>query len=410
MTGLEVSRRPGVLSIAMIVASIVASAAVSLAMDVVLLRYSTAPPLEILVGAALFNGTCVLQSLVGGIIEWRRPGHTIGRLLMLSGPLYALLATAWLTADTLEPLVDPQVYRVVNWAGALLSYPGVALVAGWVPLLFPTGSLPGPRWKIPAAILVVLSGFGLGVWAVRPGPMTSGNDLVSPIAIDGWPRFLQPFVDAIPLELLALFVLAVAALIARYRRGDRIERLQIRWLAAAVAVCGVGFVGVAIEQAVRTDDGPLVSALVAYAGILAMPIAIGIAVTRHRLYEIDRLISRTIGYAIVTGVLAVVFVGAVLVFQAVLAPAFGENPVSVAASTLVVAALFQPLRRRVQLVVDRRFNRSRYDAERTVAAFSARLRDDIDLESLRIEVGGVVALTVAPTTVSVWLRQSKAQT
>ena len=119
--------------------------------------------------------TCVLQSLVGGIIEWRRPGHTIGRLLMLSGPLYALLAAGWLTASTLEPYVDPLVYRVVNWGGALLSYPGVALIAGWVPLLFPSGTLPSPRWRIPVGLLAVLSGIGQVAWAVRPTWTTNGD-------------------------------------------------------------------------------------------------------------------------------------------------------------------------------------------------------------------------------------------
>jgi hypothetical protein len=129
--------RPGALSIVTIGMSILASAAISLAMDAVLVGISRPAPIEILIGAVLFNMTCVLQSAVGGIIEWQRPGHTIGRLLMLSGPLYALLAAGWLTADALEPFIDPQVYRVVDWGGALLSYPGVALIVGWVPLCSP---------------------------------------------------------------------------------------------------------------------------------------------------------------------------------------------------------------------------------------------------------------------------------
>jgi hypothetical protein len=394
----------------MIAASIVASVGVSVAMDVILLAYSAAPPTEILIAAALFNGTVILQSTVGGIIEWRRPGHTIGRLLMLSGPLYAFLAAGWITASTLQPLVDPRVYKVVNWAGSVLSWPGVALIIGWVPLLFPTGTLPGPRWRIPAGVLVVVSGIGLAALAVRPGPLNDGTGLGSPIAIEGWPSFLQVFVDAIPLELLALVVLAVTALIVRYRRGDRVERLQVRWFAAAVTICGIGLAGTAVQAAIRTDTGPLVMTLVLYAGILAMPIAIGIAVTRYRLYEIDRLISRTIAYATVTGILAVTFAGTILVFQALLAPLAGGTTVGVAASTLVVAALFQPLRRRVQRVVDRQFNRARYDAEQTAAAFATRLRDDVDLGSLRAEVRQVVTVTVAPVTVDVWIRQPDART
>jgi hypothetical protein len=396
-------RRPGALSIVLIGTSIGGSAAISLAMDALLLRYSPAAPAEILVGAVLFNATCVLQSLVGGIIEWQRP-HTIGRLLMLTGPLYAFLAAGWTTAGTLESIVDPQIYRVVNWGGALLSYPGVALIVGWVPLLFPTGTLPGPRWRVPVGALVILSGIGLAAWAVRPSWTMNGNAQVSPIGIDGWPAFLQPLVDAIPFELIALIALAVAALITRYWRGDRIERLQIRWFGAAVAVCAAGFGGVLVEMAVRTDDGLLVSALVAYAGILAMPIAIGIAVTRYRLYELDRLISRTLSYAVVTGILAVVFVGVILLLQALLTPVTGGQTIAVAASTLAVLTLFQPVLRRVRHTLDRRFDRARYDAEQTVLAFSDRLRSETDMEAVTTELARTAGSTVSPSRLTIWLR------
>jgi len=400
-------RRPGLFSILMITASIVASVAISLAMDVILLAYSAVSPAEKLIGAALFNGTVVLQSVVGGIIEWRRPGHTIGRLLMLSGPLYALLSAGWLTAETLQPLVDPGVYQVVNWAGSVLSWPGVALIIGWIPLLFPTGSLPGPRWRIPAGILVVVSGIGLVALAVRPGTLYDGTDTVSPIAIEGWPSFLQVFVDAIPLALVALVVLAVAALIVRYRRGDRVERLQIRWFVAAVALCGLGIAATAAQAAVQTDGGPLLMALVLYAGILAMPIAIGIAVTRYRLYEIDRLVSRTIGWAVVTGVLVAVFAGLVVGLQALLEGFTQGETLAVAASTLAAFALFQPVRRRVQAVVDHRFDRARYDGERTAAAFAERLRDQVDLAGLEADIAATVGAALRPTSTGLWIRAAR---
>lgn len=404
MTARAAPRRRG--AIVMIVTSIAASVAISFAMDVVLVRFSTNPlvPAFPRVAAALINVTCVLMSLVGSIIEWRRPGHAIGRLLLLGGPLYALLAAGWGTASLLEPLVDPQVYRIVNWGGSLLSYPGVALIVGWVPLLFPTGTLPGPRWRLPVGLLVVLSGIGQVAWAVQPSWVQNGQVLVSPIAINGWPDFLQPFVDAIPLELLALIALAVAGLIARYRRGDRIERLQIRWYGAAVAVCGAGLAGVMVEFAFRKGDGLLVSGFVAYAGILAMPIAIGIAVLRYRLFEIDRLISRTIGWALVTGVLVAIFAVGVLALQALLAGFTQGQTLAVAASTLLAFALFQPVRRRVQTAVDRRFDRARYDGERTAAAFAERLRDQIDLASLTDDIAGVVDTALRPGKIGVWLR------
>jgi hypothetical protein len=398
--------RAGALSIAMIVTSITASVAISLAMDVVLLRDASAVPVLTVVMAILFNITVILQSGVGGIIEWRRPGHAIGRLLMLSGPLYAFVSSAWITADSLEPLLDAGVYAIYFWSTSILSWPFVALIAGWIPLLFPTGTLPGPRWRIPVGILVILSGVGLAALAIRPMYVPGGNQL-SPIVNDSWAAFLQVFGDAIPFELIALIALAVAALITRYRRGDRIERLQIRWFGAAVAVCGAGFVGVLVDIAVRTGDGPLVSALVAYAGILAMPIAIGIAITRYRLFEIDRLISRTIGWAVITGVLVAVFAGAVLALQALLAGFTQGQTLAVAVSTLVAFAMFQPVRRRVQTAVDRRFDRARYDGERTVAAFAERLRDQVDLVDLEADIARTVGSALRPSSTGLWLRDQQ---
>lgn len=398
------ARRPGMTSLVMITLSMAASVGISLAMDATLVLLAPDAPGEILVAAILFNGTCILQSAVGGLIEWRRPGHTIGRLLMLGGPLYAYLAAGWQTAELIEPIVDPQLYLVVNWASLLLSWPGVALIAGWIPLLFPTGSLPGPRWRGPVGALVVMSGIGLAALAVRPGPMVDTIDAVNPMGIEGWPPVLQPFIDAIPIELVALIALAAAGLSVRYRRGDRVERLQIRWFIAAVTVAAAGFAGVIIEQGLRTDDGPLVSALVAYAGILAMPVAIGVAVTRHRLYEIDRIISRTIGWAIVTACVVAIYLGGVLVLQGALGGVTQGDTLAVAASTLVAAAAVQPLRRRIQRLVDRRFHRARYDAERTAAGFVERLRDEVELDAVTGHLGATTREAVAPRTMTLWLR------
>jgi hypothetical protein len=175
------------------------------------------------------------------------------------------------------------------------------------------------------------------------------------------------------IALLALVVAAAAAIVVRYRRGDLVERLQIRWLGAAIAICVVGFTGTATESALRGDNGPLLTLLVLYVGILAIPIAIGTAVLRYRLYEIDRLISRTISWALVTGVLVVAFATGVVALQAVLEGLTQGETLAVAASTLVVFALFQPVRRRVQRIVDRRFDRARYDGQKVVDAFAVSL-------------------------------------
>jgi hypothetical protein len=288
----------------------------------------------------------------------------------------------------------------------MLSYPVVSILAGWLPLLFPTGRLPGPRWRIPVAILLALSAIGLAAMAVRPGRLATTDTLVNPVGIDGWPSFLQSFVDAIPLELLALLILAAAAVITRYRGGDRIERLQIRWLASAVSVSTIGFAVTVVAYALGHDSPPIAQSttLVAYAGILLMPIAIGIAVTRYRLYEIDRIISRTIGWAVVTSILGAIFAGTIVGLQTILADVTQAQTLSVAVSTLVAFVLFQPLRRRVQAAVDHRFNRARYDADRTAAAFADRLRIQMNVPGLKSDIAGTVDSALRPRAVGVWIR------
>jgi hypothetical protein len=396
------------LSILMIVTSIAASVAISVGLDVVGLTLPAYAPEQIIVSAALFNAASILESVVGAIIEWRRPGHTIGRLLMLSGPAYAFVSAGWATTGSLESSLDPQLYRLATWALLMLSYPAVALIAGWIPLVFPTGTVPDPRWRLPVALLIILSGIGLAAMAVAPWPAYGGANLTNPFAIEAWPDVLQPFVDALPLELAALLGLAAAAVVTRYRRGDRVERLQIRWLASAVAITAIGFAGTAVSYPIGRDSPPISKwiALVPYAGIMLMPIAIGIAVLRYRLFEIDRIISRTIGWAVVTGILGSVFAGTIVGLQAILTDVTQAQTLSVAASTLVAFVLFQPLRRRVQSVVDRRFNRARYDAERTAAAFAERQRDQVNIAGLKIDIAGTIDTALNPRSVGVWIRPS----
>jgi hypothetical protein len=207
---------------------------------------------------------------------------------------------------------------------------------------------------------------------------------------------------------LVALVLVIASLAQRYRRAQGVERAQLKWF-AYVGLLVVPVLVIAIVTSTVTS-GPLViltdiAWIVAVGGLALLPISIGVAILRYRLYEIDRLISRTIAYGLVTLVLASVFVAVVLAVPTVLGPITGSSTIAVAGSTLLVAALFQPIRRRVQRLVDRRFNRTRYDAERTVAAFAARLRDDVDLETLRAEILATVSAAVEPSAVSLWLRE-----
>ena len=241
--------------------------------------------------------------------------------------------------------------------------------------------------------------------AVRPGPLAPGIDMVNPAGFEGWPPVLQPLVDSIWLTLLAFIGLAVASLISRYRHGDAIERLQVRWLVAAVVVVAIGAIGNVVEGLIRDDDGYFVSAIVFSAGFLLMPVAIGIAVLRYRLYDIDRIISRTVGWAIVSGVLVAVFAAVILGFQALFSGVTQGQTLAVAASTLVTAALFAPVRTRVQAAVDRRFNRARVDADEVAAGFAGRLRDRLDLVAVGAEVDATVRDALAPRSVAIWVRR-----
>jgi hypothetical protein len=208
-------------------------------------------------------------------------------------------------------------------------------------------------------------------------------------------------------------VLAVASLLVRYRRGSGIERAQLKWFAAVATVTGVAAL---VNIATNSSSGAPASTgilgsisaasnVLLFVGLAVLPLAIGIAVLRYRLYEIDRLISRTLGWGVLTLILGGAFVGLVLGLQAILAPFTGSNELAVAGSTLLVFSLFQPLRSRVQGLVDRRFNRARYDARQALDAFSARLRDEVDLDTLQESLLTLVEATLEPTTVSLWLRE-----
>jgi hypothetical protein len=193
-------------------------------------------------------------------------------------------------------------------------------------------------------------------------------------------------------------------MVVRLRRAQGVERAQLRWLVWSMAFIVVGFIIGLVGDSVFANGLNGVVWLRAIIAFSLPPLAIGVAVLRYRLYEIDRLISRTIGWGVLTVILGAVFVGLVLGLQALLAPFTGSNELAVAGSTLLVFSLFQPVRRRVQALVDRRFNRSRYDAQVAADAFSERLRDEVDLEILQRSLVTLVEATLEPTTTSLWLR------
>jgi hypothetical protein len=293
-----------------------------------------------------------------------------------------------------------------NLLGNLLFNPAIMLLLPAVALVFPTGTLPGPRWRGPVAIVVVLVVVRSIAVVLKPGPM-GDNGPINPLT--PWLASMPPgaadlfaFLDAIgSLSILIGAALGVAALLVRSRRSRGVERQQLKWLLVAMVPAAV-LLPLSLQ--------PAVSAAVPWVGTLSVAtlplaaLAVAVAVLRYRLYDIDRILSRTIGWAVVSLILASVFVGVIVGLQALLAPVTENNTLAVAASTLLAAALFQPLRVRVQRAVDRRFNRSRVDAQRAIDAFGSQLRDDVDLAALHGRLVAAADATVRPHGAGLWIR------
>jgi hypothetical protein len=301
---------------------------------------------------------------------------------------------------------------VKNW----LWVPSVGLMGTYVFLFFPDGKLPSRRWR-PLAWLcgTVIAFVSVGV-AFGPGPLQNLGGIQNPLVLLR-PWMMSGFWVALP--LLPLCMLASAfSLVLRYRRSGGEERQQIKWIAFAASVVAVVYLIAMIASLVFPEDswttvGPVwwlnLLTGAALLSFVAIPVAVGVAVLKYRLYDIDFLINRALVYFPLTATLASIYVGGVVGLQALLRVLTGqESTLAVVASTLAIAALFNPLRRRVQATVDRRFYRKKYDAARTLAAFNSRLREETDLDSLGDEVLGVVRETMQPAHISLWLRLDKA--
>jgi hypothetical protein len=360
--------------------------------------------------SATVIGVAVLSfATVGAILVSRLPANVIGWLLALGGFGLAVGNGAGGLADyglTVHPGSVPDAIWFA-WLSEWIWAPAFGAVV-LLALVYPTGRLLSVRWwpvAVGAILLITILTFGSAT-----GPWPAGIfPVANPLLIAGGaPGSMLDMVGVVagPIALLVA-LLAVASLVLRYRRAAGVERAQLKWFAFVTAISVPAFL-VTVVLYGNTGVAPiasLVAGLVAFGGLALLPVAIGIAVLRYRLYEIDRIVSRTIAYAVLSAIVGGLFVGLILVFQAMLAPLTQSNDLAVAVSTLIVFALFAPIRRRVQGLVDRRFNRTRYDAERTVAAFAERLRDEVDLEQLRAEILATVAATVEPSSVSLWLRE-----
>ena len=349
---------------------------------------------------------------VGALLALRRPRNTIGWLLIaIAFGLIGLTLTPDVDVAALVQGHATLADRLVTWtkdSSALAAFLGFLSLT----VVFPTGRLPGATGRRAAIGLLIVSGADVILTALAPTIRLSASagttvPVANPVALmPGLPLWsVLPVGDGGVLVSVVAFGVGAVLMVVRYHRATGVERLQLRWLVAALASVLLGIVTALALFAVLGDmigGAVWLPVVVTYPTV---PLAIGIAVMRYRLYDIDRLISRTIVYAALTAILVATFAVAILLLQALLDPLTGGNSVAVAASTLVVAALFQPLRRRLQSVVDRRFNRSRYDAERTVEAFGAQLRDETDMANIYSDVAQVVAATLQPQAIGVWIRR-----
>jgi hypothetical protein len=336
----------------------------------------------------------------GTLIASRRPANPIGWLFSVG----SLLLVCTLFAHEYGRRADlgsgslPGA-EVFMWLQSWLWAPPLGAIAIFAFLLFPDGRLPAGRWRPLALFAAGSLALLVPIFALQPGPLQDFPDHQNPFGLE----VLAGVLHAAQFVAFALFVIAIAASAAslpvRLRRARGEERQQLKWFAYAAIMAGI----VIAVVGPFWETYPALRVLVG-AAFAALALAIGSAILRYRLYDIDVVINRTLVYGSVTAVLAGAYLGLVLVFQLVFRPLTEENSLAVAVSTLAVAALFRPARNRVQALVDRRFYRRRYDAQRTLESFASRLREEVDLDALRAELTGVVAETMQPSHVSLWVR------
>ncbi|HET8787853.1 MAG TPA: hypothetical protein VFO47_03795, partial [Actinomycetes bacterium] len=344
-------------------------------------------------------GVLALLSLVfttvGAFLAGRRPANAVGWLLLGWGMVMAFSAFtgAYVERGLVRAPGSLPGPGWAAWAEAVVWHPAFGLLV-FLLLLFPHGRLPSPRWR-PFAWCTVAVYLTLSVSAaVAPGAVELYYpEAAPPVRLAVGPAAEVVFGVLLPAQLL-LLVVALVSLVPRLRRATGEERQQIKWFVYTVVTVIVLFVaGIVVFGA---------GYLFPLFGLI--PVSVAVAVFKYRLYDIDRLINRTLVYGLLTALLIGVYAALVFLLGRLLDPATGDSALAVAASTLAVAALFQPARRRLQELVDRRFNRRRYDATRTVERFSGRLRDHVDLDTLSSELLAVVDRTVQPVSASLWLR------
>ena len=374
---------------------------------------AVASPLAHLAHVGISGGSLVFLpffAAVGFVLAWRRPDNPLGWLMVSAMLCFGVQgdASLYVVADYRLrhgslPLGSVALLLQPAWAPAIVLF-------GLLVLLFPDGRLPSPRWRWVLGVYLAVAGLWIvGAMAITVAAVASGSiqvdsggnldQLGNPTGSASWWGAVQGLFFPI---LLACWLLSIGAQAASFRKSTGERRQQLKWLVAgsAIAVVG-GFTTIALSG----DASPVLRSIgsAAILGVIAVPVSMAVAVLRYRLYDIDRLISRTLAYAVVTGLLVAVYVGLVTVASVVTT---STSPVVVAVSTLVVAALFNPLRRRVQAGVDRRFNRAPYDAQAAVAGLRLRLQDALDVDTVSAELLATVTGCLSPAQVSVWTADS----
>jgi len=330
---------------------------------------------------------------IGLVLSLRRPANPIGWLFATSGLVWSLTIPfdPWVNQLILDHRPLPLAAQLGALVGEFNWAPAVAFGITLPALLVPDGQLRSRRWRVVAAAALVGPVLAMVAGSLIPGQLQETVlPIDNPFGLAGMAGTVAAVVGYSGLALwLASMLAALVSLVLRFRSSRGVERQQLRWVVAGAAGAVVGLlVGMA-------------GVVVTYFAVLCVPVGVAVAVLRYRLWDLDRLVSRTVTYAVVTGLLVLPYL---LILPVVTRLAGEAGGLAVAAATLTAAALFAPLRRRVQDLVDRRFNRRRYDAARTVETFTVRLRDQLDLDALEAELLAVVDQTMQPTQVSLWLR------
>ena len=359
-------------------------------------------------GGLAFLVAAIAFSTTGALLAARVPGNPIGWVFCVTGVLLAVGGLAHQYAYYALYVSSPPL-RGGATAAWLPAVPPAFGLLGLSLLLFPDGRLPSRRWR--PALWLTLTGIFLIVvgLALRPGPLDEPFEgVTNPVGIGGTYELFDLASGLGWLFMAASLVLGAASVVVRLRRSRGRERQQIKWNALAAAVAGAAFAANVASFFAAVEGIAQVRMVLVGLVLAGFPVTTGIAILRYRLYDIDVVINRTLVYGALTATLAGVYIASVLMLQLALGGVTGGSGLAVAGSTLAVAALFRPARGRIQTTVDRRFYRRKYDAVRTLQQFGAHLRDEVDLDTLGGELRGVVADTMQPAHVSLWLRAPEA--